>query len=1125
MTILNEPLKAVALLDIQGLVMRSYYAGVADDQLAGSIKPAVNTWQHGFKNFLGIYYDNILTAVKAPLNIILVVDDGSTYRKSLYREYKLHKKDIEKDTVESEQLQKCLDFIKKFLVGQGATMVRLAGEEADDVIGYLVEKLDCNKIIYTLDRDLIALAGDSCAVILKDLMVNDLDGVPPSCITLYKSFVGDPADGYPGIKGIGKAAWNKMVDDWGYDGLEQLSQHVDSKNWEYITKLADATKSKALLKATEDIGWWSTMFNLAKIAPWICESATAKLEWVKRAPYGAERLFNLLDEAGVADRLRDYSIFCPRYELVDKYNLDSFLGHIDFLLDETDFVAWDYETTDKRNHENFVRAANGREFVDVLGSGITGCSFSFGANANVVYYISVAHKDTANVDKDVVLQVIQAIENRNVPMVAQNVGSFEGLVTLGVFNHTLKYWWDTKLLHHHLHENADTHGLKAMSLSLLGYKQGSYKETLDAVGASNMEEISGIDVLQYGADDSLVTAHLFRLMSYQAMCEDTWGFIRDYECPAAQALCEATVSGVKIDTEKMDKFRQEDEEKCVQLMAKLRTILSENCTQPNFAGVDRLLADQDAYHRVKGTNLPQLEKTLKQNSYYVEYTEIPAVKEFKPTSTQLSEVTAALGLPPIEKVSLTYLVDWVEDNPSEFTNLLAPAINQFKARTGDAYEALSAFCSELLSKDLPKVKTGTELNLGSPAQNTYLFYLMLDLPVRIRTNPVKGSIRHKNGIQGSPATDESAIEFALANDCEGFEWKRQALTTLLEYKAAATRLGLFWTPYPLWLMEDKVMHPGFNSCGTVTRRPTGSNPNLLQVSKVHVRSIFIPKSPDNVIVSIDFASEELRVMAASCLDPTFLSAYTGEAKDLHILTACGILHIFDGDFENQIMWDSPTKANYDWFKANYKKDNELGELLTKIRYYAKTANFGTLYGAGTATLSRQLMIPVDLAKVVIESLTMTYPGAETWKRATIRKATQAGYVATPYGSRRHCGKNLLSGSRSEVGRWERQLINFLIQGACADMLKVCLTEMSQQKTLQRYGASLIAPIYDELLFEAPVANLYEVIHAVSDIMEKTIPGLCLPMVADCSFGRNWGEQFEVGVRPTREVLAGYITKL
>ena len=145
-----------------------------------------------------------------------------------------------------------------------------------------------------------------------------------------------------------------------------------------------------------------------------------------------------------------------------------------------------------------MEAVKGRRYVDVINSEITGCSFAFGRNVNEVYYFSVFHKDTDNLDKQTILDVIKTIEKKGLQMVAQNV-MFEGSITDLNLGHELQSWQDTKLYAHHIDENKEC-GLKQLSLRHLNYKQTSYDETLAAAGAADMSEISGVDVLSYGAE-------------------------------------------------------------------------------------------------------------------------------------------------------------------------------------------------------------------------------------------------------------------------------------------------------------------------------------------------------------------------------------------------------------------------------------------------------------------------------------------------------------------------------------------------------------------------------------------------------------------------------------------------
>jgi DNA polymerase I-like protein with 3'-5' exonuclease and polymerase domains len=58
------------------------------------------------------------------------------------------------------------------------------------------------------------------------------------------------------------------------------------------------------------------------------------------------------------------------------------------------------------------------------------------------------------------------------------------------------------------------------------------------------------------------------------------------------------------------------------------------------------------------------------------------------------------------------------------------------------------------------------------------------------------------------------------------------LELLTKAQRCATRIGLFYTVWPLWVHpKDGNVHPGIRCVGTETHRPSGSNPNLLQLPK------------------------------------------------------------------------------------------------------------------------------------------------------------------------------------------------------------------------------------------------------------------------------------------------------
>jgi len=1151
---MSESNLKTSVLDLKGLVMESYHSGVDPDSIeGGGLKDRVNTAGFGLAVFLSKYYDVILNLCDSPMNMIAVIDQGNDYRKRLFPTYKKKRGERESDAVEKEQIGLALTYAKSFLLSQGVTLISSKGEEADDVIGYLCKHLGGSITVHTVDRDLVQLIKEDVYLFIGGRNVTEMEDrvtlagqreslfIPSNLVILYKSLIGDSSDEYGGVKGVGPAAWVKLVEEFGFDGLEELDKLIASKDKTQLLGLLQVTGNKAIHKAVNDFDNWLLMYKIASIAPEI-----VKPVWAKRVPELA-RLHKVMQEANCHDLTEKYERDCYTATLVTEENLDDCLTRIGELSAETPFVPWDYETYDPLKIQEFQSAVKGRQYVDVINSLIAGCSFSFGRNVNHVFYFSVDHKDTANVAKSNILDVIKYVESTKKEMIAQNV-MFEGTITNLQLSHVLQSWQDTKLFAHHLDENNEC-GLKALSKRYLNYNQTPYADTLEAAGAADMSDISGADVLGYGADDAVVTGHLYQHFLHRTSIEGTTDFIRDYECGAVPALVGAFIDGVTCDGEAIEKMSAEDKVVMDKTMTAMRLALSERCKEPNFEGVDILFDDQADYYRMKAKALKNSTKEsiaesakvrkakLKMSCFYEDQAEVADFKPWLPTVAGFNKITKLLGFPDFAKVSKPGIEDWFdeltpEQRKSQFARLIPPAHPSFVKRESDAYKELQKFCTDTLEELSPRITTGTELNLDSPNQNQALMYLLLGLPIRLRTKPTAKSLRDQYSLPGSPSTDSDAIETAMANDCEDHPWKKEFLENLLQYKTAATRFKNYWNVYPLWIAgnnkatsaEDSkvgIVHPGLNSCGTVTRRPTGSNPNLLQISKGETRDMFKAQDAGHVICSIDFSSQELRLNADECQDETWMSAYTGKVpKDLHALTGSRVVGTVLKKAGMTVTYpqNADGSMEYEFFTTLYKDaGHPLHEKIAESRSIGKTVNFSAQFGAQAATLSRNLMVPEEEAQDYLDAYNATFPGLAIWKKKVIAQAKIDGYVETAYGSRRHCpGINSKNGR--ERSRWERQVVNFKIQGTAADILKVVLTGLHRSKLLEATESYLIAPIYDEVLCEVPKKNLKEFLDGMCDLMSLTVPGGTIPMVPDCSFGPTWGQQTEVGTKPSQETI-------
>ncbi len=810
----NEPL---VLLDIRGLLIHSLNRGKDDDavQPEDGSKP-VNTASFGFGQFVDTYLKSALAMVP-PRRIIAVWDGGNEYRKSLWSEYKAHRKEPRKE--ENQERKELYRLTSELLKGLGAFQVSVKDVEADDVIAYLATRLPGRKVIFTVDADLFALQTSAisepngCLVYQRgEFRDGYAPNVPNSLVTLYKSIVGDTSDGYPGIKGMGEAAWDRLLEAYERDGLEELDKYVRDDNFQPIAEvLSDApnTDLKKLYDARSD---WSLQYRLAKLHPELCTGRNkdkfVKLDWVKRVPFRARVMDVLINSSYISsqtDPLPEWlTKHLPTVTLVTQSNMANELRQFVKLLEESPYVSFDFESYDTLGHQGFLEASssNSRTYVDVLSQRITGCSFTLGENMQHTFYISVEHADTDNCKPNVIHWALTQVEKVDLPLVAQNA-NFE--VTLCGTN----FEWtpvsaplDTKIFASYVDENLPG-DLKSMSKAWLNYQQITYAEVIGE--RSGMNKLSGTEVLQYATDDAICTACLFDLFTIITQLEKTFDFILAYERDVLWPLVDAFYDGVKIDTGALALMREEDSRVVAQGRDRIRELLSEHCREPNLPAATTLFNDlwNFEYQKLMSEGADAEKMRDRQTklwekvyfgSQYQPYAESKESVEFKPTATSIVKVAKLVGLKPpkMESVAINKVNEWISEawqsvsDPAvdpggdilkrhEFMRLLGAAAGQLKKKQGDEYEEFATFCQEVL-KDTGKVtSSGDELNFDSPIQMQSLLYGKLGLPIRVRSKVQEKSTRAKLDMPGSPATDEKAVAMALAEDVAADDWRRELL--------------------------------------------------------------------------------------------------------------------------------------------------------------------------------------------------------------------------------------------------------------------------------------------------------------------------------------------------------------
>jgi len=352
---------------------------------------------------------------------------------------------------------------------------------------------------------------------------------------------------------------------------------------------------------------------------------------------------------------------------------------------------------------------------------------------------------------------------------------------------------------------------------------------------------------------------------------------------------------------------------------------------------------------------------------------------------------------------------------------------------------------------------GEPFNLNSPKQLAEILFTRLGLPV-VKKTP-----------SGTPSTDEEV----LARLAEDYPLPKR----LLEHRSLAKLKGAYTDKLPKMVNPATGrVHTNFSQAVAVTGRLASSDPNLQNIpirteEGRKIRAAFIAP-PGRRIVSADYSQIELRIMAHLSGDAGLLEAFA-RGEDIHRATAAEVFGI------------TPLEVSAEQRRA------------------AKAINFGLIYGMSAFGLARQLGIERSVAQAYIERYFTRYPGVARYMEATRAQARERGYVETVFG-RRLWLPEIRSGSPGRRQAAERAAINAPMQGTAADLIKLAMIAVQDWLDREKLQTALILQVHDELVLEAPEAELAAVTQALPKLMSG-VAQLAVPLVAEVGVGLNWDE--------------------
>ena len=303
------------------------------------------------------------------------------------------------------------------------------------------------------------------------------------------------------------------------------------------------------------------------------------------------------------------------------------------------------------------------------------------------------------------------------------------------------------------------------------------------------------------------------------------------------------------------------------------------------------------------------------------------------------------------------------------------------------------------------------------------------------------------------------------------EVKKLAEVTLKQRKA--DKLA---NTYFLNFINDNVngfVHPSVKTLGARTSRMSIQNPALQTLPKGDdtVRTAFIPKDEDHVIITSDLDQVEFRMFASLSNDPNLISLFNrADATGSDPFTEIG-----------REIYNDPSLQRSD-----------------KRRNLIKGTVYGRLYGAGVAKQALTAGVAENQMRTVSDAFDTRFPGMALFQKqiedAGMRRlrAEGQGYVYTWTGRRLPCDED-----RTYT------LVNYLIQGGAAEVFKSNLIKLDQADLTEL----LIVPVHDEIVLNAPRKDAQEIMQIVKECM-TTREGWSVPLTAGIDGPmENWGEKY------------------
>ena len=561
--------KRLFLLDAYALIFRGYYAFIKN--------PRINSKGLDTSAIMG-FMNSLMDVIKRekPDHLAVAFDKGgSDLRNDIFPEYKANR-DATPDAIKI-----AVPYIQELLKAMHIPIIEVKGYEADDLIGTIAkqaEKQNFKVFMVTPDKDFAQLVSENIFMYKPARMGNGIEiwGIPevlekfeierPEQVIDFLGMMGDTADNFPGLPGVGEVTAKKFLKEFGT--MENLLANTDKLSGKMKDNI-EANKEKGILSkklatilldcpvvfdendyelSTPDVAKTDALFNELEFRRMaeqfdaifkkggtpaqISQVEEAKL-YKKPQPKNEDQfdLFGSTNPDGTSDETRNqyYNSLENTEHFYQTIQGDLAVKLLLQNLQNQTSVCFDTETTN----------------IDALHAELVGIAFSYEKGKG--FYVPFPE----NKEESILLieKFRPFFENESIEKIGQNLKY--DLKVLSNYSIQVKgKLFDTMIAHYLINPDM-RHNMDILSETYLKYSPKSIEDLIGKKGKNqlSMRDVSLEDIKEYAAEDADITLQLKENFTLQLDNTDTKKLFDEIEIPLVKVLAAMEKEGIRVDVD------------------------------------------------------------------------------------------------------------------------------------------------------------------------------------------------------------------------------------------------------------------------------------------------------------------------------------------------------------------------------------------------------------------------------------------------------------------------------------------------------------------------------------------------------------------------------------------------